>query len=294
MFHNILVPLDGSKLAEKVLPYSKLLAGALAIPIDLLHVGDRETAAFADAVEGAPYLEQTAATFPSDLTVHCCVAKGSAAQVIIESAARDAGTLITMATHGRSGHQRWLLGSVAQKVLQSSLNPILLIRPSRQIPAAIPVTLSAVIVPLDGSHLAEKVFPTVVYLTQRLKLRVILIRTYTAPTTGYFLATGIAPPAAGELPARIKEESTVYLQTKIKQLQAEGVEKISFVVVEGTAPEAIIDLARDTANAMIAMSTHGRSGIGRWVLGSVADRVVSYCGDPVLLIRPTAEEKIKK
>jgi nucleotide-binding universal stress UspA family protein len=85
--------------------------------------------------------------------------------------------------------------------------------------------------------------------------------------------------------AKIKEEITDYLQAKVEQLQAEGIEKVSFMAVEGRGPEEIIDLARKTTDNIVAMSTHGRSGIGRWVLGSVTDRVACYCGDPVLVIR---------
>ncbi|HEY7317277.1 MAG TPA: universal stress protein, partial [Candidatus Binatia bacterium] len=212
---------------------------------------------------------------------------GRAADVIVDRASGDAGTLITMATHGRSGAQRWLLGGVAQKVLQVSTNPLLLIRP-REETLARDVRLNTIILPLDGSHLAEKIFPQVIYLANRLRLEVVLIRTYTLPTSGYFLATGVSPPAIGELGERIKGEVTDYLQAKVEELQAEGIEKVSFVAVEGKGPEEIIDLARKTANNMVAMSTHGRSGIGRWVLGSVTDRVVCYSGDPVLVIRPTS------
>jgi nucleotide-binding universal stress UspA family protein len=195
MYKKILVPLDGSKLAEGVLPYAKFLAGSLQLPIDLMHVNDPETAApSAYAVQGADYLKAVAATLPASLTANCSVENGKAAEVIVDSASRDARTLITMATHGRSGAGRWLLGSVAQKVLQAAINPLLLIRPNEETRPSGEVRLSTVILPLDGSHLAEKIFPHVVYLANRLKLEVVLIRTYTLPTTGYFMATGISPP----------------------------------------------------------------------------------------------------
>jgi nucleotide-binding universal stress UspA family protein len=287
MYDKILLPLDGSKLAEEVLPYAKFLAGSLQLPIHLMHVNDPETAApSAYAVQGADYLKAVAATLPASLTVNCSVENGRAAEVIVDSASRDTSTLITMATHGRSGAQRWLLGSVAQKVLQASMNPLLLIRPSEETRPSAEARLSTVILPLDGSHLAEKIFPHVVYLANRLKLEVVLIRTYTLPTTGYFMATGVSPPDIGRMGTKIKEEIADYLQAKVEQLQAEGIEKVSFVAVEGTGPEEIIEPARKTTHNLVAMSTHGRSGIGRWVLGSVTDRVVCYCGDPVLVIRP--------
>ena len=288
MYNKILVPLDGSKLAEGVLPYVRLLASALKLSVDLMHVNDPETvASFPHPMQGHDYLKEVAASFTTSLAVNCRVENGRAADVIVDRASGDAGTLITMATHGRSGAQRWLLGGVAQKVLQVSTNPLFLIRP-REETLARDVRLNTIILPLDGSHLAEKIFPHVIYLANRLRLEVVLIRTYTLPTTGYFLATGVSPPAIGELGEKIKGEVTDYLQAKVEELQAEGVEKASFVAIEGKGPEEIIDLARKTANNMVAMSTHGRSGIGRWVLGSVTDRVVCYSGDPVLVIRPTS------
>jgi nucleotide-binding universal stress UspA family protein len=289
MYNKILIPLDGSKLAEGVLPYARLFATALQVPVDLVHVNDPEAVApWTHPAQAADYLKALAASFPASLTVNCGVENGRAAEVIVDSASRDTGTLITMATHGRSGAQRWLLGSVAQKVLQASINPLLLIRPDKETRPSAEVRLSSVILPLDGSHLAEKIFPYVVDLARRLKLEIVLIRAYTLPTTGYFMASGVAPPAIGELGAKIKDEITEYLQAKVEELQAEGVENVSFVAVEGRGPEEIIDLARRTSDNLVAMSTHGRSGIGRWVLGSVTDRVVGYCGDPVLVIRPTS------
>ena len=288
IYKKILVPLDGSKLAEGVIPYVRLLASALKLPVDLMHVNDPETVApVHHRIQGHEYLKEVAALFTSSVGVNCRVENGRAAEVIVDRASADAGTLITMATHGRSGAQRWLLGSVTQKVLQVSTDPLLLIRP-REETLARDVWLNTIILPLDGSHLAEKIFPYVIYLANRLALEVVLIRTYTLPTTGYFLATGVSPPAIGELGDKIKEEATGYLQAKVEELQAEGIEKVSFVAVEGKGPEEIIDLARKSAGNMVAMSTHGRSGIGRWVLGSVTDRVVCYSGDPVLVIRPTS------
>lgn len=286
IYKRILVPLDGSKLAEGVLPHVRLLASALKLPVDFIHVNDPDT--FVQPVPGADYLKEVAASFTNSLTVSCRVENGRAAEVIVDRASGDAGTLITMATHGRSGAQRWLLGSVTQKVLQASINPLLLIRPSEETLYRNEARLYTVIVPLDGSHLAEKIFPHIIHLANRLKLEVVLIRTYTLPTTGYFLATGVSPPAIGELGAKIKEEAAVYLQAKVEELQAEGIDKVSYVLVEGRGPEEIIDLARKTADNLVAMSTHGRSGIGRWIMGSVTDRVVCYSGDPVLVIRPTS------
>ncbi len=287
MYKKLLIPLDGSKVAEAVLPYARFLAAALQLAVDLIHVNDPETVA-PRTMHGADYFKEVADSFPSSLTVNHRIYNGRAAEVILDSAASNAGTLITMATHGLSGGQRWLLGRVSQKVLQASVNPLLLIRPMDPMRSSHEARLTTVIVPLDGSHLAEKIFPHIVYLAKRLELPVVLIRTYTLPTAGYFLATGFSPPAMDEVGGKIEREIKDYLQAQEEELQALGIAKVSSVVVEGRGPEAIIDLARRTNDSLVAMSTHGRSGIGRWVLGGVTDRVVCYGGGPVLVIRPTS------
>jgi nucleotide-binding universal stress UspA family protein len=89
-----------------------------------------------------------------------------------------------------------------------------------------------------------------------------------------------------ELREKTQKEIADYLKAKTAELSASGLQRVGFVVAEGPGPEEIIELARKTPTNMVAMCTHGRSGMGRWVLGSVTDRVVSNCGDPVLVIRP--------
>jgi nucleotide-binding universal stress UspA family protein len=148
-----------------------------------------------------------------------------------------------------------------------------------------------ILVLLDGSHLAELILPHVVYLASRLKLEVVLLRTYSLPTEGYFLTAHVPPPDMAELREKTRREVEDYLRAATAKLSAAGIEAVSTVVMEGRGPEKIIELAQKTPGVMVAMSTHGRSGIGRWVLGSVTDRVVSHCGEPVLVIRPAAAVK---
>jgi nucleotide-binding universal stress UspA family protein len=100
------------------------------------------------------------------------VEKGKAEQMIIERAAKDKTTLVTMATHGRSGINRWLLGSVAEKVLRGATNPLLLIRATEEAKTDGEATVKSVVVPLDGSELAESVLPAVADLAKKLSLEV--------------------------------------------------------------------------------------------------------------------------
>ncbi len=287
MYNKIIVPLDGSKLAEAVLPYAGFFAGALQLPVDLIHVSDPQSVSSSlHPTRATDYLSQVATSFSSNLTVSCAVKTGSASEVILDTASADADSLIAMATHGQTGGQRWLLGRVAQKVLQASKNPLLLIRPQGGASPNADVRLETVIVPLDGSHLAEQIFPQVIFFATKLGLQVALIRTYSLPSAGYFLAARVSPPDMAELREKTKREIGDYLQAKAGELRAAGIQKITTLVEEGRGAEEIIELARKSSGNMVAMSTHGRSGMGRWVLGSVTDRVVSNCGDPVLVIRP--------
>jgi nucleotide-binding universal stress UspA family protein len=105
------------------------------------------------------------------------------------------------------------------------------------------------------------------------------------------MAAHVSPPDISALREKIKKEVGDYLDLRVTELRANGVAKVSFAVAEGDGPEEIIDLARRSSESIVAMSTHGRSGIGRWVLGSVTDRVVSYSGGPVLAIRPVPRSK---
>jgi nucleotide-binding universal stress UspA family protein len=193
MYTRLLIPLDGSKTAEAALPYGRTLARTLKIPVELLSIIDiavlgsqvfRGSGYFepivADSARSTEeYLKRIAKTFP-DREVECTVEKGKAEDVIIEKAGWDA-TLTAMATHGRSGFNRLLLGSVAEKVLRSSINPLLLIRASEEAKIDGHAILRSVIVPLDGSELAEIVLSPVVQLANALKLEILLLRALPYP-----------------------------------------------------------------------------------------------------------------
>jgi nucleotide-binding universal stress UspA family protein len=295
----MLIPLDGSKTAEQVLPYARNVANKLKIPVDLLGVIDIAELAVHISAEKARYLEKIvehgerssmdylqgiAKTFPG-LSVNCATQKGTTAETIIDTAAEDKGTLITMATHGRSGINRWVLGSVAEKVLRATNNPLLLVRAAEQGKPAEEARLTSVIVPLDGSELAESVLPAVTELANKLDLEIILFRAFNIPYSIYAGADGYYAINFDQLIAEIKDEATTYLEKKTEELKRKGTEKVSFLVKEGLGADEIISLGRQTPDNLIAMCTHGRSGVKRWVLGSVTETVVRHCGDPVLVIR---------
>jgi nucleotide-binding universal stress UspA family protein len=296
MYSRMLIPLDGSKLAEQVLPYARYLAKALSLPVELLEVVDpdalellvnHDQGRYLDTLladkrtSSAHYLETMARSF-EPVRVTCAVENGKAEEVIIDKAAADKDTLIVMATHGRSGIQRWMLGSIADKVLHGSTNHLFLVRAAEQAKTDGESPLKKVIVPLDGSPLAETVLPHVLDLGKKMQLEVILVRAYALPPS---VTTDEYGAYTQGLFDQLETEAKDYLAEKIKVLARQGLKNVSSVVDLGYGAEEITALARKTDDNFIAMCTHGRSGVRRWVLGSVTERVVRHSGDPVLIIR---------
>jgi nucleotide-binding universal stress UspA family protein len=301
MYTRILVPLDGSPVAEQALPYARSLAQALTLPVELLHAVEAETVAlysdpkhgrYVDVVEadlkqkGLEYLKKLEGAFLKASKITCSAEIGKPADVIVARAAAQHGTLITMATHGRSGVQRWLLGSVAEKVLQMTSNHLLLVRAANETKAD-GASLKTVVVPLDGSSVAEKVLPHVYDMARRMDLEVLLLRVYTLPIMGY-TSEDYYTPNLDELLEQAKDEAKRYLEQKVAELKGEGLRRVSSIFLEGESAQQIIDFARKTPDNFVAMCTHGRSGIGRLVLGSVTNRVVRHSGDPVLVVRASS------
>lgn len=296
MYTRLLIPLDGSENAEMVLPYSRFLAARLGLPTELLRVIDvvelgsaKFLTTYLDLEKfrqlSEEYLKAIANTFHG-VPVSCIVEQGVAAEIIIQRAAADRGTLINMATHGHSGIKRWLLGSVAEKVLRGATNPLLLVRARQDAKTDGEAVLRSVIVPLDGSELAERVLPVIAELAKRLPLQVILFRAYTLPVS----ALAVQPEAAylvsdEKLIAGLRDEALAYLEKKAEALKQMGVENVLTIAEYGFAADEIIALGKKTPDDLIAMSTHGYSGVKRWVLGSVTETVVRHSDDPVLVIR---------
>ena len=299
MYSKVLVPLDSSKTAENVLPLARCFARSLQIPVELLGVIDIVDMASHLATDKlsiihamvddasrrfAEYLEGIAQNvFPTG-TARCTIQTGSAAEAIINYAATDKQTLIALATHGRSGLNRWLLGSVAEKVLRGGSNPTLVVRArDDKNPSWAMATLKRIIVPLDGSEMSERILPYIKELAKRLDLEVKLVRLYAglaAAGDGFY-----SPHQLDALTARLREETVTYLESKTEEMKRQGLNRISFAAKEGSEADEILAIARQTPDTMIAMCTHGRSGVQRWALGSVTETVVRHSGAPVLVVR---------
>ena len=296
MYEKILVPLDGSEIAEVALPYAEEMAGRLGSEITLISVS--HSAEEQDQQMFQLYIQKTVESIreraerylekPSErvIQVKSAILVGNPAEEIVDYADRDDIDLIVMATHGRSGIKRWALGSVADKVLSATEQPVVLIRAKN----ACSYThekgiLSKVLVPLDGSKESETVIPYIEELTSKLGAEIILFQVLALAYHVHISGDAAVQVAYTEKemePLKISAQS--YLEKIGSKFRKEGI-PIKCKVRVGAAGHEIIKLADEINADLVAMLTHGRSGIGRWVFGSVAERVMRSGNTPVLLVR---------
>ncbi|UCB43663.1 MAG: universal stress protein [Dehalococcoidales bacterium] len=308
MDKEILVPLDGSELAEVVLPYAEELAVKLGTGIKLLRVVTLNMYnVYTESIEVAYSLEQTVASESSaslylekvrdrlkekGIAVTLDLKRSTAAEGIIDCAAEDEISLVVMATHGHSGVTRWVLGSVANRVIKVIEKPIMLVRAKeRHRTAPEQGILKRIVVPLDGSRESEAVIPHVAWLASGLGAEVVLFQVlagsyHTITTKGYeYTIDREQQIASAEIPAED------YLERIGKQLNENGM-TLGLEVKPGNAAEEIIDFANGIGADMIAMSINKRSSVGHWVFGSVGEKVLHRGNKPLLLVKaPGAETK---
>jgi nucleotide-binding universal stress UspA family protein len=288
MYRRILVPLDGSSLAEHVLPYARLLAGALKTPVHLLACLAQTAIARGETVEmlrlAQGYLDQAAASLEGGgLQVSVSVVEGEPAAEIASEADRQAGTLLVMSTHGRSGLQRMALGSVADRVLRATASPMLVVRPqSEEAPSE--VRLEVAVVPLDESELAEQALPHAERLAGALDLKLLVVEALPSEMEYYMQAEAFAG-AARDIAEAAEGASEEYLEGVAARLHKAGLHSVEWRVIHGTAGRSIVNAVQELPDSMVIMTTHGRSGMGRWILGSVADQVIRHSARPVLVVR---------
>lgn len=301
MFQKILVPLDGSPLAQAILPYVMVVAKGFHSRVILFHVA--ETALDHEAPEQKTYADETMERIrpmaenylagvadelrEEGIDVETEVVGGRAAAQIVEHADKEDVDLIALSTHGRSGLARWVMGSGVDKILRACEQPVLLVRPRDESAGGEAAgRLSKIIVPLDGSDAAEAALPFAEELAKTLGLEIILIQVIGIETTVHF---GPAAPDSWPVPTDILQRLDVvasgYLKGLAKQFKDKGL-TVQWEVLRGAAGPRIVEFAKETADSLVAMTSHGRSGFRRWVMGSVADEVVRHAGEPVLVMRP--------
>jgi nucleotide-binding universal stress UspA family protein len=313
--HTIVVPLDGSELAAQVMPHVRTLAPLLDAHVHLLRVvpatppGDSESwAQVLISVYGAPeseaarrdhhndvieelhqqaqaYLDTQAQMLRSaGIEVTSEVRTGSPAETIVEvAAAHMPGALIAMATHGYSGLRRWALGSVADKVIHATDAPVLLVRGQAQ-PVVQPP--HRILTPLDGSGLSRQALPLASEIARAARAELILLRAVVPMIEAYIGAPVLGRPLVenSETLNALYEYALDELKAEAASLRAEAPRVLTRAII-GYPAEVIIDEAREMDVDLIVMATHGYSGLRRWALGSVADKVLHATTTPLILVR---------
>jgi nucleotide-binding universal stress UspA family protein len=272
MFHNILVPLDGSELAERVMPLLGHLAPQSAITLHVVRVVNpippgvvnprvpyvNQEMVDAEFAAATAYLEKMQTQLTAQgFTVQVQQLTGDPASGLLDYERSGQIDLVAMCSHGRTGLARFALGSVAERLIRYGVAPVLLVRAFG--PLAVP---THTVVPLDGSARAEKALGVLPGLSRELDQQVTLLR----------VVQHDEDRAAAE----------AYLQQMAARPELADL-AVTTEVWNGDVVNAIQAVAG--SDALVVMGTHGRTGLARWALGSVADRVTHGNTDAVLLVR---------
>jgi nucleotide-binding universal stress UspA family protein len=298
MMRNVMVPLDGSPFGEQALPAALALAGRARATVHLVHVhqrlappllpeglvaipGDWETQHRAREQE---YIEAQAAKVPDrGAAARGIVIEGGTADALERYARGHAIDLIVMTSHGRGGISRSWLGNVAGELLRGGAAPVLVIR-AAETPDGVAHDLRRVLVPLDGSTLAEAAIEPAMRLAggdAEVTLLQVLAPLYMmgAPYSeaGVFLDP--------EIQAAQEAHCRAYLDRIAGQISPRAA-SVQTVVRTHTHPAQVVrQLAGEIGADLIALATHGRGAVGRTLLGSVADKVIRTAELPVLVVR---------
>jgi nucleotide-binding universal stress UspA family protein len=287
MYERILIPLDGSATAEAALAYAALLSsrsvrllavqpnilGPIRADPSLWHMWQEERKA-----EAAAYLERTGQFLESrGRTVEATFRVGDPTTEIL-AGAEDAD-LIIMTTQGRGTAGRALFGSVADSVTRQVLIPTLLVRTDEHAVATARVT--RIVVPLDGSTLAEQALPVATTVATDLDVPVHLIRVLDREVLRATVRSGGIPVD------QVQRHAVQQLAEHVAALENENITATVEVLV-GIPAAALLDAIR--RDDLVVMTTHGRGGIRRWLLGSVADKLVRAAAAPVLLVHGRAQD----
>ena len=300
MFTKLLVPLDGSSLAEQALGSAASISRASHAALDLVMV--HQPMAFADFVDAAwqanpstgerAYIASTAKELAagSSIVVSGTVVRGAASEMICERAKAIGADLIVMTSHGRTGLSRTWLGSVAHEILRGSQAPILMLRPvDGKRPRRFGEKLfTKVLVTLDGSALAESILEPASELARAFDARLILLRVV-EPVPMVIPEISLPTsylPRDESATAALVNRATTELAEVAKRVVETGIARVeSHVIVAERVANAILEFARGVAPSVIAISTHGR-GASRLFLGSVADKILRASNVPLLIRRP--------
>lgn len=282
MFKKILVPLDGSANGEKILPWVRQYAQrerSLILPIQVIDPRGMTPRSYAMARNDAEHYLQGIVRQLNyyGAPARAIVKAGAPASVIASTADGGRCDLIAMTTRGGSKVARWLIGGTAEKVVRMSLVPVLLTRP--QTPLSQQGRVRRIFVPLDGSARAEAILPWAEGLARMHKAYLVFLHVMPKPY----------PPKRSkymmQYRALVDRMATVVDRMRHRGTQA------TFRTGEGDAAQTLL-FAADRGPNLISMTTHGYGGINRWIMGSVAERVIHAAEVPVFIYKSFAPARL--
>jgi nucleotide-binding universal stress UspA family protein len=311
---TILVPLDGSVCAEQALPYVLVLAPLLKARVRLVRIVPNvdtdqhvleSIAAFAGATptmshdysarrqlqgelleQSVTYLDGQANLLRrAGLVCDPVTYVGAAAHELVEQAHDDAVIMVIMGTHGYTGVRRWTVGSVADKVVHTASKPVLLVRSQQDAVVTAPKPLRHILVPLDGSALSARALPLATQIAKAANASVQLFRAIEPMTVPFpdVRQVGSTLPSYETFMADVRSRAQENLEQVTTALHDQQIRAASHVLM-GAPAEAIVDEAQRQQVDMIVMATHGYTGVQRWAMGSVADKVLHATTIPLLLV----------
>jgi nucleotide-binding universal stress UspA family protein len=298
MYRSIMLPLDGSAFGEQAIPIAATLASRCGAQLKVVHVHERSSAGEWELL--TPYrfegVEDAERDWEGEDLKHeqeylarhaagaeCKVLEGPVVPSLEKEIAESNPDLIVMATHARGGLSRALVGSVADRLIRDVHKPILLIRVPEKQRAAGELKTDHILVPLDGSAMSTSVLQHALSMSIPSETRITLLRVVSPP----YAATELA--VVGETDVIMSERVEAaheYLNGIATELGVEGYLVDTDVVISSMPADAILHYAQDKACDVICMATHGRSGVRRMLMGSVASSVLHSAKVPVLLYRP--------
>jgi nucleotide-binding universal stress UspA family protein len=295
------VPLDGSPLAEQAIPLALEIARHARSKVRLVHVHQLLPPAFYEGTKlyvsidlamrkaGRDYLRRLAAQLreQSGLEISSVTLNGPTEPALTKYVHDFGADLVAMTTHGRGGVRGAWLGSVADRLLRSVDVPVIVTRACEgAVPMSAAPRIREILVPLDGSTLAEAALAPAAGMAGLFEAELVLVQIVPPLTAGSLLPITFAAGYDRDAVALQRKQAQDYLEGLGEDLRERGTRVRTTVVVGHNVGEALIDLAHPERIDLIAIATHGRSGVRRLMLGSVADKLIRAAGPPVLVVRP--------
>lgn len=304
MFNHILVPLDGSTLAESVFPHVTAMATAMNARITLMHVLERSQSRNADSPidpvgwhmqkhESQLYMEKNAERLQeAGLGTTYTIVEGNPAESIIEYARTNEVDLIVLSTHGRTGLSGWNVSSVVQKILLRSYKSILLVRAYAS-EAGSKNGYRRIFIGTDCSARAEYVLPTAIHLAQFYNSELIIGTVIQKPQTSKRLPLSEKEiKLVNQLTEKNQLEVTHYHEQLVTQFSLKGLSVTTNLVIADNVISALYDMVEEAQPDLVMLVAHGQSGERRWAYGSITTSMIAYGSTPLLIVQDLTENDV--